>query len=1192
MAFESFEELLSGVQLENIVIIRTKNAISFSMDNYTSVDYDPILRQIRLNKPNIGFLNKFGVGEVFHVDSIESIVIDYVGIGEVGYVDYIAPEDRIYSGRISQSITSAASNFKLEVPILAQVQSTTEDVFNSATASSVINHVAEFAVDTANSTADISLYKILPFVGNIVAQTSSSQSAFNFNLNAVYRGTMSSTTDDSLSDYDTQFIANDAIYSGTMSSTTDESLFDLVPEEPEISQSYNFEDSNSNSSLFVRNTSKTTLTAEGIKLITPGTNYGFYIWMSKVRTAISIGYTTGEVFRVIVDIAEISANSEFLLKTQDFISVKSGDPTTTGKLVYDVSHEDVNGSYYLQFGSTDNSGIIVIKSITLQNITDYSENTDAGKVSPPYKGTLTVDTDDSTSNMSMTNFLHANGTLVSVTDGATSYGTTVRTESTFSETAYVMTGVGDNSDSYRWEVTPFALTSDFKISMEFAVSSKANFMLFGGAYNEDLYCRLDTVTGGIRLWMDTEDANASINITPIETNLFDGKMHSLEIERRGTKLYAWVGNEFVGEYTAPTYTGTNDIYVGDNNLAASNGSEFEGLIKSFTIEDDGVVIADLETGLNLTFNQPSFPVPSETFNRLSDEVLWKSDSSSLSYEYYEGEENPYLNIVTIGASILDQSFFDEPEAETTFLSNGMITTVHNRAVSGSTSTDLVSSLPTVLSEFEGQEINTIFILHTGGNDISQGSGYPSGDTVLEANYISIVNSITNAGFTVAPTSISYRIPPASNPSAPYNDNIIIPQIASLLPDWLDENGTPYIDLYQATYDNQDTWYEADGIHPDDDGQDAIVAYIASRIQAKFLKDEPNLLVPYDTNHAMDVLVNFGNEVFMKGDGNNISTNGDYTSLGTFRNTDFSKASNFGFTVSGINGVADGRTLGYNELSIENSVIRSSSVWNDASTDFSMLFDVDSFDPKYLYNVRVTSTRFSADTDRVGDVTVGGITQSIDGAALPIQSIEFINVKPEDLVSSGIAVTVASGSSYWYVAGVQIERSDTRFFDGNLVSVLEDATSSVNARADNLHTGSMSNDLEDVDSAISMTTPVNITAPNANYITVDVTADPMLGSSIDSFNLDTLNSNPRSANTTYIFDDDPNNSGISNSDFTIDFSNIQGSFRVNWSTSYYEHYVEYLFNYTVTTTEGAQSVSASNTLKVRFQEMADVGMGEF
>ena len=594
---------------------------------------------------------------------------------------------------------------------------------------------------------------------------------------------------------------------------------------------------------------------------------------------------------------------------------------------------------------------------------------------------------------------------------------------------YVLDGT---SNSNLHVDAPVTLAGDFEVNMKFAVAApyaRSNFMLFGGDYDQDLYCRLDQTDRSIRIWMNSVDSSDYITFVPTETNPFDGNMHSLRVTRAGDQMEVWLGNEYLGSQDAYMYTGVNNLFVGSRiQDTDAVGAGFEGIVESFSVKDEnGVILAGFDTAesnLALINMTPNFDATLTPFASIANgyDTKWVSTLSSHAFRYYVGESTGKMNIVVIGASILEQSFYALTDASSRFIKHGVIAEVYNRATSGDTSANLLTKMPGYIAEFAGQESNTLFVLHIGGNDISQQGPYPGGSSALETNYAAIINSLHAAGFQVAPTSITYRIAPASNPSEPYNESVVIPLIEDLTPEWMDGD-VPVIDLNAFSNSIEGTGYEVDGIHPNGFGEASIREYIAEKVSGMLVAGSvatfsSKCVIGSGTTTPRHMLINFGEGNAMFGATNNIAVTGGAT-VGSLRNTDYSPVSDFGFSMSGFgNSFSDGRTYGVNELAIHNKTVSQSTMWVDQYNTGLVSFEAGSFDPEATYTIRYAASR-DVLTPRYTEVTIGGVMQSMDATSDPRTFLEFSGVTGAQLLATGVTVNVQAGTEYAYLAGLEI-----------------------------------------------------------------------------------------------------------------------------------------------------------------------------
>lgn len=180
-------------------------------------------------------------------------------------------------------------------------------------------------------------------------------------------------------------------------------------------------------------------------------------------------------------------------------------------------------------------------------------------------------------------------------------------------------------------------------------------------------------------------------------------------------------------------------------------------------------------------------------------------------------QTPIKTVVIFGASIMEQSFGVSLSAtKDLYAAKGVDVEVVEHASSGDDTNQMKSKIPTILSGL-ADPTSTLFVIHWGGNDASRRGPYPGGATTMDSNCRDMCTQIKSAGCKLAISTITYRIPPASNPTAPYNDNFM----NSVINDFAD---VP-MDLYALTFNNQATWFDTDGIHPNAQGESMTRQYV-------------------------------------------------------------------------------------------------------------------------------------------------------------------------------------------------------------------------------------------------------------------------------------------------------------------------------------------------------------------------------
>lgn len=381
-------------------------------------------------------------------------------------------------------------------------------------------------------------------------------------------------------------------------------------------------------------------------------------------------------------------------------------------------------------------------------------------------------------------------------------------------------------------------------------------------------------------------------------------------------------------------------------------------------------------------------------------------------EFINIQKFPIDDVVIFGASIMAQSFTgsNQQTTEQLYAAKGATVSVHERATSGDNSTVMKSRLPAIISEFQSNAQRTLFVIHWGGNDVSQSGPYPGGASTLDTNCREMLQDLKAAGFKVALSDISYRIPPASNPTEPYNTNVMNPIV--------EEFADIPLSMYSVTTDNVDSWFEVDGIHPNSTGEDINRNYVVDNTYLYFSNlGEPTLPIEWS-----DVVLQFGLVNVYPDGSNEFSVDATKSSI---KNTDLTVVAGSSVTLSGSGGHSDtfgrGNVNDPSDTSISltnNSGLKSYTYSQDSAqvVDFSAA----NLDPSANYTVGVTASRNAADV-RNNDVTVGGITKVLQATASPAEVVEFTSVSGSDLVLSGVTVSPTGGTGFAYISMIRVSK---------------------------------------------------------------------------------------------------------------------------------------------------------------------------
>lgn len=394
-----------------------------------------------------------------------------------------------------------------------------------------------------------------------------------------------------------------------------------------------------------------------------------------------------------------------------------------------------------------------------------------------------------------------------------------------------------------------------------------------------------------------------------------------------------------------------------------------------------------------------------------------------------------VRVVVMGASIMDGAFNNEPRKQN-FIdqmeSAGIaVRDVAEYATGGDDSAAIALVVPTVISDYAGQEDLTLVVLHGGGNDMSASGPYPGGATTLDTNYRQILTDLTSAGFAVFSSTVTYRIPPGSNPSAPYNQQIIIPAITELTPEALRLSGRPLIDLYQWTMAT-DGIHSPDGIHFTNDGYLAMASYIGSALSDGLDSDA----VVTEVN---DLIIDFGQQYqsYLFG----LVNVGAVTeeTYGPFFDSNGKRVDGLSVTVNGFSNGQNGAGKQYNDTgySLSNNAISRDSLYvaHPAFGGYNgetgvVAFVGSAIESTATYDIEIISSRNTDDTTddtRWATFTVAGTSIDVDGAdlnAVTPNTAVLSGVSGADLIADGIEVRRRDVGleSFAYINGIRITKT--------------------------------------------------------------------------------------------------------------------------------------------------------------------------
>lgn len=394
-----------------------------------------------------------------------------------------------------------------------------------------------------------------------------------------------------------------------------------------------------------------------------------------------------------------------------------------------------------------------------------------------------------------------------------------------------------------------------------------------------------------------------------------------------------------------------------------------------------------------------------------------SSSSGYTSEEPVVSEIGALNIGIAGASLMQGAFQDSGNLqviEQMLEDAGYRSKVMGYAVGGNKISSIRGQLTEAFTEINSRGGYKLIAGHGGGNDVSSAwQGYPQDAEHIKSETQGIFDDCSAAGFDIMWSPISYRVPPASNPTIEYNTNDLLPIIQTETPQWL--TGVKW-DLYELLFNNQQTLVD-DGIHPNDVGDSLMQQLFVDAITSNL----PSQSIP-DSTGIKAALIRFCPDTFktnfMGLKRNQISFDDTFIEI---YNKDLSLVANGQVKLAGDgyfdqSGLSKSRSSG---LDIYNSAATKDNVSLSVATPLE--FSPECFIDGKTYTVRITGCRNTSSTDRVGLYTIGAVYKTLD-AALNVtggqQVIEFTGVPAIDM-RAGILAEPDAGSIRAYYSAIEI-----------------------------------------------------------------------------------------------------------------------------------------------------------------------------
>lgn len=208
------------------------------------------------------------------------------------------------------------------------------------------------------------------------------------------------------------------------------------------------------------------------------------------------------------------------------------------------------------------------------------------------------------------------------------------------------------------------------------------------------------------------------------------------------------------------------------------------------------------------------------------------------------------NVVILGASIMQANFGAEgsphPEMEAVFASLGFTGRLRTYAVAGHSILNTQGQYQKARADLAASRGRNLYIVHTGGNDVSSARPWPGRRDDFTARYGALMDAIaadgdrviplplTRRNYTTAPQVIAGDTASEANGSRPYNENVVHGMVEAHAPDFARAGTTPWVNPYEVA-DRYPDVLGADGIHGY--GR-ALGRYILARIAGRALGMRP------------------------------------------------------------------------------------------------------------------------------------------------------------------------------------------------------------------------------------------------------------------------------------------------------------------------------------------------------------------
>lgn len=390
-------------------------------------------------------------------------------------------------------------------------------------------------------------------------------------------------------------------------------------------------------------------------------------------------------------------------------------------------------------------------------------------------------------------------------------------------------------------------------------------------------------------------------------------------------------------------------------------------------------------------------------------------------------------IIILGASIMEGAFGTggTVHAHVANWANamGITGTLVSHASSGDQIVDTTAAVSTAKSAHAASEGANLYIVHTGGNNISGDRPYPGGSAGFETDYDALISAVIAGGDRIIPLPLTFRhygntVAQGVNEeegSAPYNDAILLPRIASHAPDWMGAT-RPHIDPYAFAITNQGLIL-SDGIH----GYGHTIAqYILSRLIGRALGRREtdsragqglvfgfNSGAPQDyTPGAINRVVGYPNGTGYPVGFGAVTDTGDVDPFLQLTYGSFTNGNSGGDGAGAFGRVADTR--------FHDAALLGGSLYVQGSTVYTLR--IGCLTPGDSVTVTAVASRASVAENRKGLVTLQGAEALVLDAGTSAVSNQVV-FAPVTVPATGelvLTLAVDTGSSYGYLSGLALD----------------------------------------------------------------------------------------------------------------------------------------------------------------------------